>query len=303
MSPLGATGRAVFGLVIVATVAAGFTAARVHATLRPARHTEEEFDFAAVGLRARAVAFPATDGVPLEGWLLNAPGQGPPVLLCHPLGSSRGSMVNLAIELHRTGFPVLAFDFRGHGGSGGGPSTLGLDEKRDILGAIDFLAAEAGGPLREVGIYGVGMGAHAAVLAATDRRSIRVLVLDGLYPAVVYPLLDQVFGDWSLGRERLAFLPQGIFALLSGTPLEGERADAALTRLAGRDVLFLAPAGDGALAGEMRRMYESVPPQPDADGNLVVLPATQSQGLSGADRDHHQRRVAAFFAERLGRSS
>jgi pimeloyl-ACP methyl ester carboxylesterase len=208
-------------------------------------------------------------------------------------------MVNLAIELHRAGFPVLAFDFRGHGGSGGGPSTLGLDEKRDVLGAIDFLADELGAPLREVGIYGVGMGAHAAVLAATDRRSIRVLVLDGLYPAVFYPLLDQVFGDWSLGRERLGFLPQGIFSILSGTPFASERADAALARLAGRDLLFLAPTGDDALAGEIRRMYESVPPQPDADGNLVLLPATQSQGLSGAHRDDHQRRVSAFFAERL----
>jgi pimeloyl-ACP methyl ester carboxylesterase len=299
MSLLGATGRAALGLAIGATVAAGFTAARVHATLRPPRHSAAEFDFAAVGLRARQVAFPATDGVPLAGWLLEAAGGGPPVLLCHDLGASRDSMVNLAIDLHRAGFPVLAFDFRGHGGSGGGPSTLGLDEKRDVLGAIDFLATESGGPVREVGIYGVGMGAHAAVLAAADRRSVRVLVLDGLYPAVVYPLLDQVFGDWSLGRRRLAFVPQGIFALLSGTPLHGERADAALARLAGRDLLFLAPEGDLVLAGEMRRMYESVPLEPDADGNLVLLPATQSHGLTGPQRDEHQRRVSGFFAERL----
>ena len=91
-------------------------------------------------------------------------------------------MLTLGIALQKGGFTVLAFDFRGHGASGGTGSTLGLDEKRDVIGALDYLAA-SGVEARRIGVYGVGMGAHAAVLAAADRPSASVLVLSGLYPA------------------------------------------------------------------------------------------------------------------------
>ena len=37
----------------------------------------------------------------------------------------------------------------------------------------------------------------------------------------------------------------------------------------------------------------------DVDGNLVILPATQSEGLYGADLATHHDHVVAFFRERL----
>ena len=46
-------------------------------------------------------------------------------------------------------------------------------------------------------------------------------------------------------------------------------------------------------------MVEAVPDQPDVDGNLVVLPRTQSEGLYGADLARHHRGVTEFFVERL----
>jgi hypothetical protein len=49
----------------------------------------------------------------------------------------------------------------------------------------------------------------------------------------------------------------------------------------------------------MQRMYETIPDLGDADGNLVVLPATQGGGLYGDQFDRYKDRVAAFFSSRL----
>jgi pimeloyl-ACP methyl ester carboxylesterase len=221
------------------------------------------------------------------------------VILCHDAGSSRAALVNLGIALHGEGFTVLLFDFRGHGESAGGRSTLGLEEKRDVIGAVDMLLRRIGPDTKRIGIYGVGMGAHAAVLAAADRPALRVLVLDGLYPNVEFQLARQVYEGWEFAADKLAFLPTTVFsAMRGGAPID-ERASSVIGTLPGRDFLFLVPAGDTALALAMQRMYESIPAQADADGNLVVLPATQGDGLYDEQMARYHERVSSFFVARL----
>ena len=117
----------------------------------------------------------------------------PFIVVCHELGASKASVVDLGILLQKEGFNVLLFDFRGHGGSEGDVSGLGGQEKRDVLGAIDFLQKGRGVEARHIGLYGVGMGAHAAVLAAVERPALRVLVLDGLYPDPVFALTGAAY--------------------------------------------------------------------------------------------------------------
>jgi pimeloyl-ACP methyl ester carboxylesterase len=203
------------------------------------------------------------------------------------------------VSLHRQGFGVLLFDFRGHGQSEGKSSTLGLDEKRDVIGAVEFLADREGREPPRVGIYGVGMGAHAAVLAAADRPSLHVLVLDELYPDASYRLSRQVFSGWQAGVRHLSFLPDGLFTLMSGTRIGQHRAADALPGLTGRHLLLLAPVGDPVLLAEMQRMVQSIPEQRDVDGNLVVLPVTGGGGLYGEALEQHNQQVLEFFQERL----
>ena len=50
----------------------------------------------------------------------------PPIVLCHDLGANKAAVLNVAIALSRAGGSVLLFDFRGHGESDGGRSTLSV---------------------------------------------------------------------------------------------------------------------------------------------------------------------------------
>jgi pimeloyl-ACP methyl ester carboxylesterase len=296
-SPLGALAVV---LLLAAGGGIGATAYQVFRQTAPRRATEVPIDFESMMVRAENVRFPSTDGIDLAGWLIRGAPDQAPIVLCHDLGSSKASLVNVALALSRAGFTVLMFDFRAHGDSAGERSSLGVLEKRDVVGAVDFLGTLEGLETKRIGVFGVGMGAHAAVLAAADRPALRVLVLDGLYPDASYELARRVYLDWSFAVDHLSFVSGGMLAALSGSAGPEARAADVIGHLLGRDLLLLAPASDTRLADEMMRMYQTVPDQADADGNLVVLPATHADGLYASDLTHYHERVAEFFSTRLG---
>jgi pimeloyl-ACP methyl ester carboxylesterase len=250
--------------------------------------------------KVEAVRFPATDGIELTGWL--APGRPgyPAIILAHDFGATKAALLNVALPLQQAGFHVLALDFRGHGGSAGGRSTLGLLEKRDVIGAVDFLRRQRGVETGRMGVLGVGMGAHAAALAALDRPALRVLVLDAVYPDVDYAVVRRVYQGWPFGVAHLGFFPSLVFGLRNGTGRSSERAADVIPSLASRQVLLVAPAGDAALAAEIDSIYRAIPKSRDAsEGNLVALPATLASGLYGADLERYTGRVVEFFSMRL----
>ena len=138
------------------------------------------------------VVFKSQDGLELEGWWIPAPGvasgqaSSPAIVLLHPMfGNRQGfnarrgwprrlhpgiDLLKVARSFHQSGYTLLMFDFRGHGGSQGARCAGGLTEDQDVRGAVDYIfkriAAEV--PAREtpqVGVVGFGLGASAAIAA------------------------------------------------------------------------------------------------------------------------------------------
>jgi len=66
-----------------------------------------------------------TDGVTLRGWYLPTKDRRQLIVLVHGPWSSWLEMAGLGRDLHRNGFDVLLFDFRGHGQSDPSPVYLG----------------------------------------------------------------------------------------------------------------------------------------------------------------------------------
>ncbi len=286
-------------LICVFVLTCAVAGVLVHGATHPAKVRDGRIDFDSMRMAVEEVEFESPDGVGLAGWLLPGRARGPGVVLCHDRGRSKASMLNLMIRLHELGCTTLAFDFRGHGESEGRASTLGLHEGRDVSGAIELLVQRSGLERGPIGLYGVGMGAHAAVLAAADRPRIRVLVLDGLYPDVGYALNRQVFGNWQSGRRYLGFITNSLFEMTMRSSISGGRADELLSGLAGRHVLLVSPGDDAQLAAEIQRMYELIPRTRDTDGSLITLPVTQTRDLYGEEVDRYHSRVAEFFRDRL----
>ncbi len=108
------------------------------------------------------VHFPSSDGVRLEGDLLEPPASRGSAVVCHPhplYGGTRRDAVVATIcrALVQAGRRVLRFDFRGVGGSSGIHSG-GPAEKDDLRAAIEALA-----PTDGLVIAGYSFGADVAL--------------------------------------------------------------------------------------------------------------------------------------------
>jgi len=106
-------------------------------------------------------------------------GDSPTVVLTHGLLESKSSMLHLIPWLHEAGYNVLAFDFRGHGGSSKVPTTVGPQEALDVKAILDWLDAKGVG--ERVGGIGMSLGASALVNAASTDTQLDALVLDSLF--------------------------------------------------------------------------------------------------------------------------
>jgi len=125
-------------------------------------------------MMSQKVAF-SSDGLMLEGILHRPVGISlyPAVAVCHPHplygGDMRNSVVVAICEgLAAEGMGALRFNFRGVGGSGGSFGG-GVEERRDVRAALDYLEGEPAVDGGRTGLAGYSFGALVA-LAAVDER-------------------------------------------------------------------------------------------------------------------------------------
>jgi pimeloyl-ACP methyl ester carboxylesterase len=242
-------------------------------------------------------SFTSSDGVPLSGWWI--PGQEglPALILCHDRGASRASLLGLAARLSAENYPVLLFDARGHGSSGG-TSSFGVLEKRDVIGAIDWVGSNTKADGTRIGIAGVGMGAYAAILAAAERPQVRCLVLDSPYPdagtefaasSLPAGFLRSVLTGWSRLLYDLAYRVHS----------SNETAALHVRELNTRDLLFVAQKDREPVVLAARGLYDSVSEARNNFKNLELLPATRTKTLYGEERERYDTALIAFFRSYL----
>lgn len=156
-------------------------------------HTVPKRGPAAFGLASEEVRFVTADGIELAGWYIPHPHPRGNVIFCHGHGRNRGHVAGVLATLHGLGLNVLAFDFRGHGESGGHTSTFGDREVADLLAAETFLRGRCSG--QPLILVGVSLGAAVSLQAL--------------------PQLPDVKGVWSEGAfAKLDSVVEHQFALL-----------------------------------------------------------------------------------------
>jgi dipeptidyl aminopeptidase/acylaminoacyl peptidase len=138
----------------------------------------------------RDVRFPSRDGgIEVAAWYVAAANPGArlemrAVILVHGLRSSRHdpSVLVPAGMLNAHGYSVLVMDLRDHGDSTweDGRYAGGIEERADVLGAVDWLI-DQGVPSGRVGLFGTSMGAGAALITAAVEPGIPAVWEDSSY--------------------------------------------------------------------------------------------------------------------------
>ena len=223
-------------------------------TIAAASLTTPKRDFSTVktaanfNLAYEDVRFPARGGdVQIAGWFIPNSGSRRAVILVHGKDQSRssefdGDFVDLAAALARGGFAVLMIDLRGHGQSGDAHYSFGLNERRDVEGAADWLKSRTFLP-GSIGVLGVSLGAGSSIGAAADDPDIGALVEDSGF-ASICPIIQAQWGSAS-GLPDI-FLPPTLFMVqvMYGYDLCASRPVDEIGRIAPRSVLIIHSTSD-----------------------------------------------------------
>lgn len=294
---LPAIALAVVTLLLVAYL--GISAFAVNALTTPRRVFAEANTPASVSLSYEDVRFPARGGdVEISGWYIPRERSDQAIILVHGKDSSRtsefqGNFVQFAASLQRRGFAVLMIDMRGHGRSGDAHFSFGLNEQRDIQGAVDWLQGRGYAP-GSIGVLGVSMGAASSILATAGDPDIGALVEDCSY-AEIYPVIQQ---EWRAASGLPDFfLPSTILMgrIIFGYDLSASRPVEVIGQIDPRPVLIIHGDADQLI------------PIAHADRLQQALPSAELWQVQGAtharsyqsDPQAYVEQVATFFERSL----
>lgn len=126
------------------------------------------------GMDFEALTLDTADGERLDAWFVPATQAQGVVLFLHGNAGNLSHRMDSIAMLHRLGYAVLIFDYRGYGRSSGKPSEAGLH--RDAERAWQYLTETRGVAPEKIILFGESLGgALAAHLAARQRPGALVL--------------------------------------------------------------------------------------------------------------------------------
>ena len=251
-------------------------------------HSPAEF-----GMEYEEVTFAASDGLQLHGWWIPTPDSNRAVIILHGHGGSMDWDVWRAPPFHAAGFNVLLFDFRAHGRSQGKAITFGYLERRDVVGAVEFLRSRG---MRRIGLLGFSLGGIAAMLATPFSPHVSALISDG-GPARILTALTV----WGVERH----MPHFLAAALAGMAITGAslRMRANLfrcaplywvSRISPRPILFIHGEQDQYVPDFDDLYAAALPPK-----EVWRLPEAGHTTVGQLYPEEHQRRILAFFQQHL----
>ncbi len=244
------------------------------------------------------------DGTPARGWLLRGAEGSPGVILLHKYGADRSYMLNLGVKLNEaTNFTVLMPDQRGHGEAPAvNYSSFGSREGADAITDIAYLRSlrtPANTPLvgQSIGIFGIEMGATAALAAAAADPTVRTLVLDSVpqnTDAVLGAAVDRRFPFASAVTSKFASLGTSLY-FYDGSYEENAGCIQART-VAAQRVLVLAGLDAPGFQESSMKVGKCFPPGVNVESQLDLSPSGYSIMNASVDRSQaYDQRVVEFF--------
>jgi pimeloyl-ACP methyl ester carboxylesterase len=221
------------------------------------------------------------DGTGARGWLLRGTPGAPAVILLHRYGADRSHVLNLGVKLNEaTNYTILMPDMRGHGENPLVPHTsFGGCESDDVASSIAYLRSLKSPeqmPIvgKYIGLYGLEMGALAALSASVADPGIKAMVLDsvpldsdGLLASIVrqkYPFASEVTSKVA-GLGTYPYYYQGCY--------KREPACEIAKTVANKRILLLGGLDAPALQESTGKLAKCFPPTTTVDSKTDLSPS------------------------------
>jgi pimeloyl-ACP methyl ester carboxylesterase len=214
------------------------------------------------------------------------------LVVCHGWGANRSDILERTFFLNTEGgHNLFYFDFRNHGDSGSGLSSLSQLEMGDLEAALDHVRAHHPTEARRVALYGMSLGAAICLLVAARQPRVAGVVAEspfGNYNEVVARfgrLYHHVPSRWAFltlwaVRWRLGFDPQ------VHSPLR------VIHQIAPRPVFIIQGDADVRMPpSEGRRLFAAA----GEPKTLWTLPNAHHGEMAELGGTEYRRRVLEFY--------
>lgn len=245
-----------------------------------------------LGLAYEDVRFTTDDGVTLSGWLVPAGRETrTAVIVLHGFSGHRLPELAAFVPWLQERHHVLQFDFRGHGESEPSAITLGWHERRDVAAAVRFLEGRGLGP---IALFGISMGASAAIVAAPD-LPVAAVVADAPFAQLHHPIANRMREvGYPLAEVGARAIVAGA-ALRTRTRLRNPLD--VVARVAPRPLLIISPAEDRLIdRGQSDRLYERA----GEPKELYRVDGAAHAEAYAIDPEAYRSRVLGFLERHLG---
>lgn len=262
----------------------------------------------ASGARVSDETWTNGDGTQARGWLLRGSENSPAVLLLHRYGADRSYVLNLGVKINEaTGFTILMPDQRGHGANPPVKYTsFGGCETTDAQSAIEFLRGLKGNGQnnlvgKNIGIYGVDLGALVAVQAAAKDNTVQAVALDSVpedSDEILTTAVNKNFPFVSILTTKIAKLGTSAF-FYNGCYRNDSLCDAARA-LSNRQILLLAGADAPNLQSSTENLARCFPAGAKIETKFDLNPS--GYGITNASLEQseaYDQRIIAFFKQAL----
>jgi pimeloyl-ACP methyl ester carboxylesterase len=259
------------------------------------------------GLKATNETWTNRDGTQTRGWLLRGAEGAPAVVLLHRYGADRSWLLNLGVKLNEaTNYTVLWPDLRGHGVD---PpvawTSFGARETEDLGAALAYLHSlktPQGGSLvgSRTGLYGVELGAYAALRAAGQDTSVSALVLDSVPASPTEMLNAAVKERTGLSNSLMTWMARGATRIYFMGGFDDTPSCQAAAVVKDPRVLLLAGEGPEHLRASTIALTQcfSNPANVEAKSDLS-LTGYNLPSAPGEQGELYDRRVIDFFDRAL----
>lgn len=175
----------------------------------------------ALGLTFTEERIASANGKQLFAWYIPAPGPGivSALVVLHGWGGNAETMLPLAVPLHCAGHALLFIDARSHGRSDPDSFSSMPRFAEDAEHALGWLKSQPGVDPKRLGIIGHSVGAAAALLAASRRDDLAVVVS---IAAFAHPetVMRRLLATW-----HVPYMPLGWYVLQYVQHVIGHRFD------------------------------------------------------------------------------
>ena len=253
-----------------------------------------EEDPAFLGLKYEDISFLSRDDkLTLRGWYLPAQNSEQVIIMVHGGEQHRADpsmgMLDIASGLVEHGYNVLMFDLRGHGESDRNRMSAGYYEKRDLLGAVDYMKGRG---LEHIGVLGFSMGAATALMATPEGNDIDAVVADSSF-ADLKDMMEPEFSKRT--KFPKFFLPTLLFVvkIMYGVDFNAIKPIELVSEIAPRPILFIHGELDETVPLEHAYRLQQASQNPQ--NQLWVVPETGHVSSYVDHPEEYMNKITTFF--------